>query len=104
MKKKKDYNPRKSEITPIGEAIDSLLQAYKINGRFDEAALISAWEEVMGKPIANRTERLFIKKDVLFVEISSAPLKHELSMSKQKIIANFAAHLGKRVVNEIVFI
>ncbi|MTI19459.1 DUF721 domain-containing protein [Fulvivirga sp. RKSG066] len=102
--KKKDYSPRNKDITSVGDAINNLLQTYKINNRFDEAALISAWAEVMGKLIANRTERLFIRKDVLFVEITSAPLKHELNMSKQKIIDNFKSHLGKSVVSEIVFI
>jgi len=102
--KKKNFNPRKSEITPVGEAINQMLKAYKINGRFDQAALINAWEEVMGAPIASRTGKIFIKKDVLFVEIMSAPLKHELNMSKQKILDNFRNHLGKSIVNEIVLI
>jgi len=102
--KRKDSNPRKSEVTTISDAIDSLLHTYKLNGRFDEAALINAWEEVMGKIIANRTKKLFIKKDVLFVEINSAPLKHELNMSKDKIIKNFQDHLGKSIVSEIIFL
>jgi len=101
---KKDYNPRKSEITSISDAIDNLLNTYKINGRFDEESLISAWGEIMGKPIANRTKKLFIKKDVLFVELTSAPLKHELNLSKDKILNNFKEHLGKVVVSEIVFL
>lgn len=102
--KKKQYNPRKSEITSVGEAISEMLNAYRINGRFDEAALINAWGEVMGQAIANRTEKIFIRKDVLFVEITSAPLKHELNMSKQKILDNFKRHLGKSIVEEIVLI
>jgi len=101
---KKDYNPRRSEITPISDAIDNLLNTYKINGRFDEASLINAWEEVMGKPVGSRTNRLFIKKDVLFVELSSAPLKHELNLSKDKILSNFKDHFGKAIVQEIVFL
>lgn len=102
MKKKPES--RNADITSIGDAIDNLLHAYKINGRFDEAALINAWSEVMGKAIAQRTSRLFIKKEVLFVEVNSGPLKHQLNMSKQKILDNFKSHLGKSVVQEIIFI
>lgn len=100
---KKNNKDRKSDITPVGEAINEMLNQYKLNGRFDEQRLISAWEEVMGKMIANRTEKVFVKKDILFVKISSAPLKHELNMSKQKIIDNFREHLGKSIISEVIF-
>lgn len=102
--KNRKFEKRTSELTSVGDAINKLLQTYHIEGKFDEAKLINAWEDVMGKTIANRTEKIYINKDVLFVRVTSAALKHELNMSKQKILTNFTEHLGKSIVKEIIII
>ncbi|MDX1627583.1 MAG: DUF721 domain-containing protein [Fulvivirga sp.] len=98
----RDKGGRKSDITPVREAINNLFDTYKLNGKIDEARLITSWEDIMGTPIAKRTRRIFLKKAVLFIEVDSAPLKHELSMSRQKIIEKFREHLGKAIVDEVV--
>lgn len=101
---RKKYNPRKSDISTVGEAINDLLKDYHLKGRFDEARLISSWERLMGKTIANRTGKIYIKKQVLFVEINSAPLKHELNLSKNKIIDIFVREIGPGIIEEIIFL
>ncbi|MBL6446890.1 DUF721 domain-containing protein [Fulvivirga sp. 29W222] len=101
---KKKYNLRKSDISTVGEAINDLLEGYRLRGRFDEARLVSSWERLMGKTIANRTGKIFIKNKVLFVEINSAPLKHELNLSKTKIIDIFEREIGREVIGEIIFL
>lgn len=101
---KKKYNTRKSDISTVGEAINDLLNSYRLKGRFDEAKLVSSWERLMGKTIANRTGKIFIKKQVLFVEINSAPLKHELNLSKSKIIDIFEREIGHGIIEEIIFL
>ena len=37
----------------------------------------------MEKPIARRTEKLYVKDKVLFVKLNSAPLRQELTMKKR---------------------
>ncbi|NVK33385.1 MAG: DUF721 domain-containing protein, partial [Rhodobacteraceae bacterium] len=44
----------------------------------------------------------YIKDKKLFVHIESAPLKHELSMSRDKILVLIAKELGSSIVNEVV--
>lgn len=95
---------KRSGITSVGEAINKLFETYKTKGRFDEAQLVASWERLLGKTIANRTSKLYIKNNVLFVQISSAPLKHELNMSKQKILDLFQQEFGKSIVQEIIII
>ncbi|UII33355.1 DUF721 domain-containing protein [Fulvivirga ulvae] len=101
---KKKYNSRKSDISTVGEAINDLLNNYRLKGKFDEARLVSSWESLMGKTIANRTGKIFIKNQVLFVEINSAPLKHELNLSKSKIIDIFEQEIGRGIIGEIIFL
>ena len=87
----------------IAEAMESLLKTYKLKGRFNEAHLVSHWPEVVGKLIADRTNKLFIKNGVLFVELSSAPLKHELNHKRSLIIKKIQETYGEELVRDIVF-
>ncbi len=100
MKKPKDK--RIADTTTVGEALNQMLNNFHLKERFDEKRLIEAWSTVMGATIANRTTKVFIKNKVLFVEVSSAPLKKELNMSKDKIISLFSKEVGQGIIQEII--
>lgn len=95
-------NGRKNEPTDLGSAINDMLKAFKIEGRFHESNLVNSWEKVMGTPIAKRTTKLFIKDKKLFVYLNSAPLKHELNMSRGKILVMLTQEFGESVINEVI--
>lgn len=102
MKKYRSY--RKSETTTIGDAIGDMMRQFNISGQFDEKRLIESWGKVMGPVVENRTKRLFMKKKVLFVELTSAPLKKELTMSKSKVMDLLSEKTGAGIVEDIVFL
>ena len=99
----KKYSSRKAEVFTMKEAVQDLLNTYRLKDRFDEAQLITSWEKIMGAPIARRTNKIFIKNKVMFIELKSAPLKHELNGSKSKVLALFRAEFGHDIVNEVIF-
>ncbi len=99
----KKYDNRKAEVFTMKEAVQDLLNAYRLKDRFDEAQLIASWEKIMGAPIARRTNKIFIKNKVMFIELKSAPLKHELNGSKSKVLALFRQEFGQDIVNEVIF-
>lgn len=86
----------------VGDAIKELLKQYHIDSKFDEANVIASWERLVGKPIARRTKKVFIKNHVLFVELTSPSLKHDLNYSKANILELFQKEFGKELVKEIV--
>ena len=98
------YDKSKKDIITAGDAIQELLNIYRLKSKYSQTEVKAAWEEMMGKTIASRTSKLFFKKNVLFVELSSATLKHELNMSKAKMLALLQDKFGKSVVEEIVFL
>ncbi len=104
MSKTKIRSNRKSSISTVGESLKELLKAYRIQGKFDATRLTSSWERLMGRPIARRTKRVFIKDRKLFVELSSAPLKHQLVLSKDIILDIFEREFGQNMVDDIIFI
>ena len=79
-----------------------MLKRFRIEDKFDETNLISQWEKVMGVPIAKRTTKIYIRNKKLFVHLNSAPLKHELNMSRDRILVLLTKELGKPIVNEVV--
>ncbi len=100
----KNNGPRKSNLSTVSESIQELLKTYRIERKFDATQLTSSWEKLMGAPIAKRTNKLFVKDRTLFVELNSAALKHELSLSKSKIMGIFEEEFGRKLIDEIVFL
>jgi predicted nucleic acid-binding Zn ribbon protein len=86
----------------IGQAIQQLLNSYHIKAKFDEASLIGSWERMVGKPIAKRTKKVFIRNKVLFVELESPSMKNELSFHKKDIVDLFQKEFGPDIIHEIV--
>lgn len=103
-KKYRDFTRRSSESTSIKEALNSMLKKYRLQGKFREMQLIHSWEKIMGKPIAARTSGLYVKDRILFVKLTSAPLKKELSMGKTKIIELFENQVGSGIITNIHFL
>lgn len=100
----KPFGKRKKEITTAGDAIRELLGTYRIQSKFSQTEVRASWEETMGKTISSRTTKLFFKKNVLFVELNSAALKHELNMSKSKVLTLLQNRFGKTIIEQIVFL
>ena len=77
---------RKANDKSLKDAIEQMLNVYKIKRRFDETAVVAAWPELVGKPVANRTKELFIRDKKLFLRIESSVIKNELMMMRNQIM------------------
>ena len=93
---------RNADTQKLDHEIKNLLKSFHLEEKFDEAQLISSWEKIMGKSIAKRTNRIYIKDRKLFIEVSSAPLRNELSISKSKILSLFLIEFEKAIVDDII--
>ena len=80
-----------------------MIDSYKLRGKYDQARLINSWETLMGKPIARRTEKLFVKDRILFVKLNSAPLRQELTISKLKVLEIIHRVVDKELVEDVKF-
>ncbi|MDH3710509.1 MAG: DUF721 domain-containing protein [Cyclobacteriaceae bacterium] len=103
MNNKRNRN-RKSNLSTFSESFNELLQTYRIEKKFDATQLVSSWERLMGPTIAKRTKRVFVKDGKLFVELTSAALKQELTLSKLKVLDIFEREFGKKMLDDVVFI
>ena len=93
---------KKNEFQSVGQAIRDMLNTYRISNKYDEANIIESWERLVGKPIANRTKKVFIKNKVLFVVFDSPTMRHDFSLHKVEVLALFRKEFGEGVITEII--
>ncbi|MBY0435882.1 MAG: DUF721 domain-containing protein [Cyclobacteriaceae bacterium] len=87
----------------ISQAIQELLKSQHLKPKFDEANLVASWERLVGPAIAKRTKKVFVRNKVLFVELMSPSMKHDLGYHKAQMLEVFHKEFGADVVKEIVF-
>ena len=89
----------KSLKNVIGNIIDS---SNKLNSGLNNIKVQNLWSEVMGKNVNSYTNEIVLKKNTLYVNLSSSVLRQELSFGKQKIVDLLNKELGKTVIKKIV--
>jgi len=99
-----NHKSRKADTYTMKEAIDALLDSYKLRTKLDSTQIIQSWAEIMGQPIAEKTSQIFIKDKILCVKIISAPLRNELQMSKNKIVYLLNQKFQYEVIIDITFL
>ena len=75
----------------LGEAIQAFLDRHGIQDQTSVQTVINEWEQIMGKPIAQNTEKMWFNKNTLYIKMKSSVWRNELQMARLKI---------KHIVNE----
>jgi len=87
----------------LKQAIEALIDQYKIQERLSETSVVNDWEKIVGKMISRHTKNIYIKKRILFVELDNAALRNELSYAKTKLVSVINKSLNSEAIDEIVF-
>ena len=95
---------RKANDKSLKEAIEQMLNVYKIKRKFDETSVIAHWPELVGRPVANRTKELFISNKKLFLRVESSVIKNELMMMRTQIIEKINEEAKAVLIEEIIFL
>jgi len=92
-----DYNQ-----TNLKDAIKAMLDYYKLQGKYQQTRIKQLWPSLMGPSIMQYTTDIQIVRRILYVSLSSVPLKQELSMGKEKIRQLINEELGEAYLQEVV--
>lgn len=93
---------RFSEEKPIGNVLQQFIQENKLQGGMDKVNVAEAWKTLMGPGVNNYTTEILLKGSTLYVALSSAVLREELSYGKAKIIKMINEELRSEVVKELI--
>ena len=77
---------RENETYKIKDLMSNMLQENKLQEGIDQFDVKDAWENVMGKGVMSYTESIKLKKNTLYVKLSSSALREELNYGKEKIV------------------
>lgn len=80
-----------------------MIERYKMKDHFKVEQIKSLWEETVGAYIANYTEKLVIKKHILYVKLKSPELRNELQYAKTKLIKSLNHKIGEDYIKDIKF-
>ena len=92
---------RRSKGQPIGEVIKELLKNYDITSKFNEVHVITLWDKLMGPSVTKYTVKIEVEKRILFVKLSNAALKQELSYAREKIKKMLNDEVGEEVLLDV---
>lgn len=95
---------RLSDSVPISEGIEKLLSTYHLENKYMQTLMTTKWEHFMGASVATRTEKIYFKDKTMYVVLTSAPLKHQLNLSKTKIIALVNDEMKQQIIDDVVFL
>jgi hypothetical protein len=95
---------RKANDKSIKEAIEQMMQVYKIKRKFDETGIIAHWPNIVGKAVASRTKEIFVLDKKLFLRIESSVIKNELMVVRNQIIERVNNEANTVLIEEVVFL
>lgn len=86
----------------VGDILNEIIKVNKLESGLNQISIVDAWKNLMGNGVNNYTQNVALRNETLYVELTSAVLRQELSYGKEKIIKMINEELGKEVVKYIV--
>lgn len=93
---------REDNLSSLGEVLKDFIRTNRLEKGFDKIGIREAWHRLMGPAISKYTKEIELKDGVLYVYLTSAPLREELSYGKEKIVNLLNAEIGKTLVRKVV--
>lgn len=93
---------RTSNESSIADVLKEIIDRNKLQPGIDDIAVKDAWKSLMGNGVNSYTRNVVLKNNTLYVELTSAVLREELTYGKDKIIALINEELRRDVVKNVV--
>lgn len=93
---------RRSRTISLGEAMRDYIREMNLEVKLLEVNLINSWEELVGKAIASRTSKVYIRDHILYIRLNSSVARNELMMLREALREKLNEKAGKEIIREIV--
>lgn len=94
---------RRNKAESIGQIIRQFLRQEGLETPLNETRMAAAWPQVMGEAIARYTGDVFVRNQVLYVQLKSPALKANLMMGREALVQKLNDFVGAQVIRSIVF-
>lgn len=93
---------RTNDSEPISDVLKGFIEANNLQKGMDAVNVRDAWKNLMGPGVNNYTSEIMLKNGTLYVQLTSAVLREELSYGRAKIVTMINEELGREVVRDVV--
>ncbi len=93
---------RRNESNSLNDVLKAFVQENRLEVGMDKIDVRNAWINLMGNGVNNYTTQVELKRDTLYVSLSSSVLRQELAFGKEKIVTMINEELGKDLVKNII--
>jgi predicted nucleic acid-binding Zn ribbon protein len=93
---------KKSNLIKLGDAISQLFKQEKLDVKISQFTVKNGWKDIVGEMVAKNTSEIFFNEKSIFITLSSAALKHELSFRKEEIITSINKFCGYKLVDQLI--
>lgn len=93
---------RLNNESSISDVLKVIIQDNKLQAGIDQVSVKEAWVSLMGNGVNSYTKNVVLKGTTLYVELTSAVLREELSYGKDKIIKMINEEFRRDLVKEVV--
>ena len=94
---------RENDSNKIKDLIPKMLSENDLQKGMDQISVKEAWLQVMGPGVANYTEEVSLKNQVLLVKLNSSALRQELEYGKDKILEMMKESLAQIPIKSMKF-
>ena len=94
---------RINEHLSLSDALKEFVDDNNLQTGLDKVNVQDAWKELMGNGVNSYTTSVQLKRETLYIRLSSSVLREELSYGKEKIINMLNEALGKELIKNLVF-
>lgn len=96
-KKKRSFEPQ-----PINAVLRQITEQRNLAKGLNQLKIKQAWEETVGVNVSQYTQEISLRGKTLYIQLTSAPLREELSYGKEKILKHLNDALGSDEIQKIV--
>ena len=89
------------KTAPLEAALHNAIIQQGLDSGIREQRLFIQWEEIVGAAIARHSKPVRLRNDLLWVQVTEAAWRQELSLMRIELVAKINAALGEDLVKEI---
>ena len=94
---------RRSRTISLAEAMQDYIKEMNLGDKLREVGIVESWESTVGKAIASRTSKVYIKDGILYVHLKSSIVRNELLMIREALREKLNENAGSEIIRDIVF-
>lgn len=94
---------KRTNTQKIGEIIREFFEENsELYEKMMEIRIQRAWGEVLGPMVNQYTRNIYVRDEVLYVSLTSAVLRSELTLYSDKLVKSLNEYAGSTVIRKII--